>query len=72
MYAVSFVRYEKQGYKDRIIFVLSLFLGAVTHIVCDAFTHDNGFFCRDNSSTCLILIEREILCLRSINTLNIW
>ncbi|NDK97918.1 DUF4184 family protein [Photorhabdus bodei] len=43
MYAISFVRYEKQGYKDRIIFVLSLFLGAVTHIVWDAFTHDNVF-----------------------------
>ncbi|TYO99774.1 DUF4184 family protein [Xenorhabdus doucetiae] len=41
---ISFARYKKQSHKDGIIFVLSLFIGAVTHIVWDAFTHDKGFF----------------------------
>ncbi|MDC9592108.1 DUF4184 family protein [Xenorhabdus sp. IM139775] len=41
---ISFARYEKQSHKDRAIFVLSLFIGAMTHIGWDAFTHDTGFF----------------------------
>ncbi|OWO82519.1 hypothetical protein B5C26_09045 [Photorhabdus luminescens] len=44
LFPIPFVRYEKQGYKDRVVFALSLFIGAVTHIVWDAFTHDKGFF----------------------------
>ncbi|MDX7992053.1 DUF4184 family protein [Xenorhabdus littoralis] len=44
LFPISFTRYEKQSYKDRIIFVMSLLIGAVTHIGWDAFTHDKGFF----------------------------
>lgn len=44
LFPISFSRYEKQNYKDRVVFVLSLFIGAVTHIVWDAFTHNKGFF----------------------------
>ncbi|MDC9620177.1 DUF4184 family protein [Xenorhabdus sp. XENO-7] len=44
LFPISFARYEKPDYKDRVVFVLSLFIGAVTHIGWDAFTHDNGFF----------------------------
>ncbi|MGJ0630070.1 DUF4184 family protein [Xenorhabdus bovienii] len=44
LFPISFARYEKPDYKDRVVFVLSLFIGAVTHIGWDAFTHDKGFF----------------------------
>ncbi|MDX7988405.1 DUF4184 family protein [Xenorhabdus sp. 12] len=44
LFPISFPPYKKQGIKDNAILVLSLYIGAVTHIVWDAFTHETGFF----------------------------
>ncbi|PHM46099.1 hypothetical protein Xmau_00495 [Xenorhabdus mauleonii] len=44
LFPLSFSPYVKQGYKEKAIFVLSLYIGAITHIAWDAFTHETGFF----------------------------
>ncbi|PHM30373.1 DUF4184 family protein [Xenorhabdus innexi] len=44
LFPISFIPYEKQGYKNKVIFVISLFIGAATHIGWDSFTHETGFF----------------------------
>ncbi|PHM54388.1 DUF4184 family protein [Xenorhabdus sp. KK7.4] len=38
---------KHSGYKGLFIFVFSLFLGAVTHIIWDSFTHETGFFVKE-------------------------
>ncbi|WP_340608398.1 DUF4184 family protein [Xenorhabdus bharatensis] len=48
LFPISFSPNKKSGYKDWIIFVLSLFLGALTHIIWDSFTHETGFFVEKN------------------------
>ncbi|PHM69656.1 DUF4184 family protein [Xenorhabdus sp. KJ12.1] len=43
LFPISFSPNKISGYKDWLIFVFSLFLGAVTHIIWDSFTHETGF-----------------------------